>query len=125
MGHYLSIRDMLEIALEDERPALYRLIVLDSNYDRYIATMIEQHDPYKRKKIINGNAHKKSANLEVGTAWRMHGYSTGSKFSSMNIEEMHELKPTSLVDIGVKPMPIDEQIHHFGKTMIKVKKAKV
>merc|ERR1712228_486714 len=120
-AHYLSIRDMLEIALSDEKPSLYRLIVLDSNYDEYIATMIESHNPYKRKKI-----HKSSA-LTVGTNWRMHGYSTASKskYSSLNIEEMHDLKPTSLVDIGVKTMPIDEQVHHFGKCMTKVKKAKV
>merc|ERR1712130_479766 len=115
--HYESIRDMLEIALNDERPSLYRLIVLDSNYDRYIATMIESHDPYKRKRI-----NKETKNNDNNN-WRMHGYST--KFSSKNIEEMHDLKPTCLVDIGVKTMPIDEQIHHFGKSMIKVKKARV
>jgi len=121
-SHYLSIRDMLEIALNDEKPSLYRLIVLDSNYDQYIATMIESHDPYKRKKIC----HKSSA-LTVGNNWRMHGYSMDgkSRFSSMNIEEMHDLKPTSMVDIEVKTMPIDEQVHHFGKTMTKVKKARV
>ena len=121
--HYLSIREMLEIALNDEKPSLYRLIVLDSNYDQYIATMIESHDPYKRKKI-----HKNGGSaLAVDTNWTMHGYSTGtkSKFSSLNIEEMHDLKPTSLVDIGGKMMPIDEQVHHFGKIMTKVKKARV
>eukprot|EP00483_Globobulimina_turgida_P003075 UN03080 len=86
--HYLSIESQLELALCDEKPSLHRLIVLDSNNDEYIATLIETHDPYKRRKVLSKSRSK------------------GTKLNSLNIEEIHQLKPTSLINIGVAPRPL-------------------
>ena len=124
--HYVSIKDQLEMALSDEKRSLLRLIVLDSNNDQHIATLIESHDPYKRRKINGKNTHRLNNISNLSTMNTLSPTTMDKeRLNSMNIEEMNELNPTSLVNINVDPLPIAEQVHHFGKTMTRVKKAKV
>jgi len=120
--HYHSIRTLLEIAMEDERKSLLRLIMMDSNNDQHIATLIESHDPYKRQ-VISPPAKTVSsrAKKNMFAPPRVNG----KRLSSRNIEEMNELKPISMINISIDPLPIDEQLHHFGRPKTKVKKAKV
>lgn len=129
--HYLSIKEQLEMALADEKKSLLRLIILDSNNDQHIATLIESHDPYKRNKIEPGKnrgapfGNISNMSLVSNNNLMSPSLNNKARLNSLNIEEMNELKPTSLVAISVDPLPIPQQVAALGKPLTKVKKARV
>eukprot|EP01083_Nonionella_stella_P076836 209545_1 len=105
-SHYMSIHSQLQTAYSDELPALYRLILTHVHNDQHVDNVIESHTQSK---------HKTMKNQKVN-----------GRIRSLNAEEIHDLRPTALVlNISVEPMPVDEQVHHFGRNMVKVKKANV
>ena len=132
--HYVSIKEQLEMALADEKKSLLRLIILDSNNDQHIATLIESHDPYKRNKIepkshrgVMANISNMSMTAHSNNNNNLMSPSLNNKarLNSLNIDEMNQLNPTSLVNISVDPLPIPQQVAVLGKPLTKVKKARV
>ena len=77
--------------------------------------------------MIQSHDSKKDNNedINIKTPHTLRAITPKVRLNSLNISEMNELNPTALVNINVAALPIDEQVHHFGKPKTKVKKAKV